>query len=380
MFFLGVGTVIIGAAAGSIGLSPYQTGLLVSAQNVGFMCAVLIAGALADSTDKTRLMSAGSLILAVSFFFYYLWPSYALNLAIMAFIGVGIGTYEGTADAMLLGLHRRRQGLHVSVNHFFVTFGCLGTTLYLIFLQMDWRRSMVQSSAVVLALALLFLFSRAGAGAADTARLRERLAFLRTQGVLGVLLVLAMFGCGIELGLTGLLTGFLMQLRGYDQVASKIGLVLFLAGVAAGRVILGLVSGRVSLLGMVTVLFAAAAACSSVLLFVRLPMAPTALMLVLMGMAVSSLFPLLITLAGRLYKDMSGTALGIVKLGVPIGGILVPFALSMVTRASSFKVSLAIFPLLGAAGLILLSVSGRMIRERLSEESTVGVASTRHAK
>ena len=43
MFFLGVGTVIIGAAAGSIGLSPYKTGLLVSAQNVGFMCAVLVA-------------------------------------------------------------------------------------------------------------------------------------------------------------------------------------------------------------------------------------------------------------------------------------------------------------------------------------------------
>jgi MFS family permease len=377
MFFLGVGTVIIGAAAGSIGLSPYQTGLLVSAQNVGFMCAVLVAGALADSTDKARLMSAGSLILAVSFFFYYLWPAYGLNLAIMAFIGVGIGTYEGTADAMLLRLHSRHQGLHVSVNHFFVTFGCLGTTLYLIFLQMDWRRSMVQSSAVVLALALVFIFSRAGTGAADTARLRERLAFLKTQGALAVLLVLAVFGCGIELGLTGLLTGFLMQLRGYDQVASKIGLVLFLAGIAAGRVILGLVSGRASLLGMVTALFAAAAACSSILLFVRLPFGATALMLVLMGMAVSSLFPLLITIAGRLYKDMSGTALGIVKLGVPIGGIVIPFALSMVTRAWSFQLSLGIFPLLGVTGLILLSVSGGMIRRRLAGESTVGGASTR---
>ena len=74
MFFLGVGTVIIGAAAGNIGLTPYQTGLLVSAQNVGFIIAVLVAGALADTTDKARLMSAGSLILAASFFFYYLWP------------------------------------------------------------------------------------------------------------------------------------------------------------------------------------------------------------------------------------------------------------------------------------------------------------------
>jgi predicted MFS family arabinose efflux permease len=376
MFFLGVGTVIIGAAAGSIGLSPYQTGLLVSAQNVGFMCAVLVAGALADSTDKARLMSAGSLILAVSFFFYYLWPAYALNLAIMAFIGVGIGTYEGTADAMLLGLHRRRQGLHVSVNHFFVTFGCLATTLYLIFLRMDWRRSMVQSAVVVLALAILFLFSRAGRGAADTTTLRDRIAFLKTQGVLAVLLALAVFACGIELGLTGLLTGFLLELRGYDQVASKIGLVLFLAGVAAGRVVLGFVSGRASLQGMVTALFAAAAVCSSVLLFVRLPFAATAFMLVLMGMSVSSLFPLLITMAGRLYRDMSGTALGIVKLGVPIGGIVIPFALSMATRAWSFQLSLGIFPVLGVTGLVILLLSGRMIRGRLGEERAAGAAAS----
>src|SRR5271157_2320036 len=162
MFFLGVGTAVIGAASGSIGLTPYQTGLLISAQNAGFIVSVLAAGALADSSDKARLMAAGSLLLGTSFFLYYLWPGFGLNLVIMLFIGAGIGTYEGVADAMLLGIHSRRQGLHISVNHFFVTFGALGITLYLIFLDMDWRRSMVQSAVVVLALALLFFFSRAG--------------------------------------------------------------------------------------------------------------------------------------------------------------------------------------------------------------------------
>jgi len=105
MFFLGVGTAIIGAASGNIGLSPQQTGLLVSAQNVGFILAVLVAGALADSTRKPRLLAAGSLILAVSFFLFYLWRPYGWNLLIMFFIGTGIGTYEGVADAMLLDLH-----------------------------------------------------------------------------------------------------------------------------------------------------------------------------------------------------------------------------------------------------------------------------------
>ena len=205
MFFLGVGTAVIGAASGSIGHTPYQTGLLISVQNVGFIVSVLASGALADSSDKARLMSAGSFLLAVSFFLYYLWPGYAVNLVIMLFIGAGIGAYEGVADAMLLGIHEKRQGLHISVNHFFVTFGALGITLYLILLKLDWRRSMVQSAALVCALAVLFLFSRAGKGGQESQSLSRRVTFPATQGVLAMLLLLATFGVGIELGLTGLL-------------------------------------------------------------------------------------------------------------------------------------------------------------------------------
>jgi MFS family permease len=361
MFFLGVGTAVIGAASGSIGHTPSQTGLLISVQNVGFIVSVLVSGALADSSDKARLMSGGSFLLAVSFFLYYLWPAYAVNLVIMLFIGAGIGAYEGVADAMLLGIHKEHQGLHISVNHFFVTFGALGITLYLIFLRMDWRRSMVQSAVVVFALAVLFLFSRAGKGSGDSS-LAQRMSFLRTQGVLAVLLLLASFGVGIELGLTGLLPGFLRSLRGYDTVPSNIGLVLFLGGIAAGRLLLGLLTGRVRLLFLIQWLFAGAAICSSILIFVVLPPALTAAALVLTGAGVSSLLPLVITLTGTMYRDMSGTALGIVKLAVPLGGIVIPFIVSVVTRAASFPVAMGIFPLLAALGFLVLVAGGSRIQ------------------
>ena len=368
MFFLGVGTAVIGAASGSIGHTPYQTGLLISVQNVGFIVSVLASGALADSSDKARLMSAGSFLLAVSFFLYYLWPAYALNLVIMLFIGAGIGAYEGVADAMLLGIHEKRQGLHISVNHFFVTFGALAITLYLIFLQMDWRRSMVQSAAVVLALAVIFLFSRAGRTTGESPPLSKRMSFLRTQGVLAVFLLLATFGVGIELGLTGLLPGFLRSLRGYEVVPSNIGLVLFLGGIAAGRVLLGLLTGRVRLLLMIRWLFAAAAVCSSVLFFVVLPPGLAAAALLLTGAGVSSLLPLLITLTGTMYRDMSGTALGIVKLAVPVGGIVVPFIVSLITRLSSFQLALGIFPLLAALGFLVLAAWGGRIQARIARK------------
>ena len=55
MFFLGVAGALIGSAAKNIGLSPYQIGLLIAAQNAGFIVSVMISGALADTRSKPRI-------------------------------------------------------------------------------------------------------------------------------------------------------------------------------------------------------------------------------------------------------------------------------------------------------------------------------------
>jgi predicted MFS family arabinose efflux permease len=375
MFFLGIGTAVIGAASGNIGLSPFQTGLLVSVQNVGFTVAVLATGAMADTRSKPLLMAAGSLVLAVSFFLYYLWPGYLLNLAIMAVIGVGIGTYEGVSDPMLLSLHDRRPGLHISVNHFFVTFGSLALAVYLLFLQMSWRRSMVQSAAAVLVLALLFAAGWVGerrrpaaatAAGARGASLRERARVLAREPILALFLVLALLAVGIEAGLTGLAASFLIQLRGYDLVGSKIGLVLLLAGIAGGRVVLGLVSGKAGVPALLIGMNAAAAVLCCVLFFVPLGPAGIGVLLALTGMAVSSTLPLVIMMTGAICRDASGTALGVVKLGIPIGGIIVPFVISIVSRAWSFQAAVGVFPLLAAVGVAVLAGSAGSIRRRMA--------------
>ncbi|RMF24003.1 MAG: hypothetical protein D6760_04290, partial [Deltaproteobacteria bacterium] len=52
MLMLGVSAALIGAAARSIDLSPYEIGLFIAAQNVGFTASVLVSGALADTHSK----------------------------------------------------------------------------------------------------------------------------------------------------------------------------------------------------------------------------------------------------------------------------------------------------------------------------------------
>jgi len=141
MFFLGVSAALIGAAAHNIGLSPFQIGLMIAAQNVGFTVSVVVSGALSDQYEKPKILLVGSLILAVAYFTFYLDDQFWLNLIIMFFIGAGIGTYEGVADALLFEIHTKRQSLHINVNHFFVTFGAIMIALYLTFLQADWRNS-----------------------------------------------------------------------------------------------------------------------------------------------------------------------------------------------------------------------------------------------
>jgi fucose permease len=353
MFFLGVGAAIIGAASRNIGLSPFQIGLLLATQNIGFILSVITAGILADSADKARLLFAASLITAVSFFFFYLNDSFILNLGIMLIIGVGIGGYEGAADAMLLDIHKRRESLFITVNHFFVTFGGLMIVIYLIFLQMDWRKSMVQSAVAVFVLAVIFGLSRVPPRKVVTESFGKRLAFIGKQRPVLVLFLMASCAVGIEASLIGIITTLLMEFYGFDQVTSKLGLVAFLAGIAAGRIVLGVLARKSQLLKYILALFALTAIVLSFLLFASPGTVMAYILLVVSGATISVLFPLTIALAGLKYPEMSGMVMGIIKLGIPVGGIVVPLMFSLFVQAASFKAALVLFPAIGITGFIL---------------------------
>ncbi len=64
--------------------------MILAIQNVGFGLAVWLAGALSDTTSKTRLLLIGSLILGFGFLAYYVSPLFGVNLVVMFFIGIGL--------------------------------------------------------------------------------------------------------------------------------------------------------------------------------------------------------------------------------------------------------------------------------------------------
>jgi len=344
MMFLGVATAVVGAAARNINISAFEIGLLLAFQNLGFMVGVMVAGALADTRQKTRILMVGSLILAFSFLTFYLWELFWLNVAIMVLIGVGVGSYEGVTDAMLLDLHERRQGLHININHFFVTFGSILLTVYLIFLDVDWRRSLVQSAGVVLILALFFALSKVKRGNEVAEPYMERIRVLsRDRSVIALFLATALV-VGVELGTLGILTTYLMELRGFSQTTSKIGLLVFLLGIAVGRVVIGLISRRDRMIQQLLLLFSLATLVFAGLFFLSVS-GWTYSLIFAAGLSIAALLPLMITLAGQIYPEMAGTVIGSIKVAIPVGGILIPLIMSLIARQYSLRASLIIFPL-----------------------------------
>lgn len=344
MLFLGVATSLIGAVARNIDLTPFQIGLFITIQNVGFMIAVWISGALSDSIEKPRILLAGSLILALSFFTFYLTESLWLNLLIMMMIGIGVGTYEGVTDAMLLDMHDERQSLQININHFFVTLGAILITVYLIFLEMNWRISLVQSAVIVLILAAFYAVSRLAKKKGPKEDYIQRIRILSRDRLVGVLFLAAVLVVGVEIGTIGILTTYLMDLRDFNQTTSKIGLVVFLVGIAVGRIVVGYISQDKKVSGYILGMFGFATIAYAVLYFLGLGQW-TYISVFLAGFSISAILPLIITLAGQVYPEMAGTVIGSIKVAIPIGGILLPFLMSLMASQTSLQVALLIFPL-----------------------------------
>ncbi len=368
MFLLGVSVALIGAVARSIDLSPQQIGLFIAAQNVGFTASVLVSGALADTHSKPGLLLTGSLVLASALFSFYSTDAFWLNLTIMTAIGAGIGCYEGVTDALLLDLHSDHPSYYINVNHFFVTLGSIVIALYLMLPSVHWRSALIESGIVALALVALFAFLRVEQSPRKHEPYIERLRILGADHTIAAIFCAMALAVGVEAGSIGIMTTFLVELRAMSMGAAHAGLLLFLGAIAAGRLAAGWLARDDHITTTLVVLFGASFVLHGALYLLQVGRASYVLVFAA-GLSMSAIVPLLLALAGRLYPEMAGTVLGTIKTAMPIGGIVLPFGMSMLAGGVSFQVSLGLYPLAFLAGMVLLVAQAPRIRIALSTPS-----------
>jgi len=135
-----------------------------------------------------------------------------------------------------------------------------------------------------------------------------------------------------------------MDMREFNQVTSKIGLILFLSGMAIGRIIIGYLTPRDKITQTLLILFGSSVLVYSGLYFIDIGNL-TYVAIFLAGLSISALLPLMLTQASLLYHEIAGTVMGSIKVAIPLGGILIPFLMSVLVNYVGFQFSLIVFPL-----------------------------------
>ena len=368
MFFLGVGVAIVGATARAVGLSPSAIGYLVAAQNVGFGLAVVAGGALSDIYRKPLILAVGLVLLGASFAVLYQTTVFYINLAAMLLMGIGMGSAEAVTDAWLLDMHTRNESRLVTINHFFVSVGSVTITVYLMVLELRWETALLQIAAVLAALAILSSLLKSGGASVPPSGERRFRGLFGDAGIV-LLFVAGMGAIGLGVGSAGIITTFATELRGIGEAPAQVMLALFLGGLAAGRIIVGALDrGRRP--ARTAAIFAMIALVLSIAFYlVRLPSWTLPVLATAMGLAIAPLLPLTIAQAGVRHREIAGTAMGIVKLSIPVGGIVIPGLVGLLSDTVSFSFALYLFPF-SAAAFVAATVAGdRMARTKRAPSS-----------
>ncbi len=115
--YVGIITVVLPVMATALGLNMAQAGLLVSARYLVAGLSNIPSGILADTMGKRSLFLGLSLILlGFSSLLMSLAPDFWILLVIMAFGGIGAGSFHPQSLAILSASYRDRRALAIGIS------------------------------------------------------------------------------------------------------------------------------------------------------------------------------------------------------------------------------------------------------------------------
>ncbi len=307
-----------------LGGSQVQLGLLLSSLFLLYPAASAGSGWLSDRLGKRPVLAVGALLVAVSFGAAAPFGSPWARIASVVLFGAGCGILEGQSSALLSDMHPGRE---LSVLNLSQLFYCVGATagplLVAAVLSLDPSISvgtiLAGASGISFLLFAGFLLLRDGRTAAPAAA-PVSLGALARDREWRLLAVCIFLYVAVEIGIAGWIVQYGTEGLGLSEALAPVCLTIFWGGVGVARMLavffptavparpLLLSSVAVSLVGHV-----------SAFTF-RSPAAALA-GLAVAGIGMGAVWPTLVSIAGRRYRDSSGMGVGVL---IAAGAVAIP--------------------------------------------------------
>jgi fucose permease len=339
-----------------------QAGAFGSVFWLGFTVAILAGGVLADRHARHQVVMLGCWLMGLGSAMLGCWPYLWLNLVLICLAGGGTGVVTSSSTALVMGLHPGKEGFLVNVLHFFYALGTISGSYgmaYLLKQGGDWRLIYQGGGLFMLLLPMALWFLRPVA-ALPGRRINQRefLRLLKEPRIM-VLILATLLGVGSQNAFSLWLVSFLTEARSFPIYYAGIGMVLFSAGMMAGRLIVGGISLRLDQTKLILGLFLLLNA--GLIFLLTAWNLPTALVYCFItGLGFSGIFPLLLAVAGATFPSFQGTAVGLLGTAAGIGSTLLPLVISAVSVRSSLQVGIWTCPVAVLGATLLLFVSHKL--------------------
>ncbi len=110
----------------SIGKTTFQQGLLLSSLSLLLPFSSAFAGLAADRMGKKAILTIGALFLAIPFAISALVGNIWIQIGAVVLFGVGMGSVEGQASALLTDIHPGKERSILNLSQVFFCFGAAG--------------------------------------------------------------------------------------------------------------------------------------------------------------------------------------------------------------------------------------------------------------
>lgn len=311
------------------GMRPVEAGSMLATQPIGYLLAVAAAGRIIRAIGLAPALSSAFVLAGLAFIGFGSVSSPMAGGAMMFVTGMGIGTIEVAANALLIEVGGKRTATLLNFAHLFFGVGSILTPLLAtqaVAAGLSWNAAFITTGvATILVGASWRLVKTPKRSAAD---LRQADARLHWGYLLFLATTLGLY-VGVEMGIGNWLTKFMVGERGLDLTAAGSVLSLYWGGLTAGRLLLIFTAHRFQEERLLVGLTAFSAAAFALALLATSPLV-TAVGFILTGVGYSGIFPVVIALGGRAHPDSSAAATSVLIGGAGLGGILVPWVMSAI--------------------------------------------------
>lgn len=342
MLLFGMVMVTLGSILPSIvekfNLAQIEAGSLVSILPFGILAGSLLFGPIVDRYGyKALLITCALLVLLGMEGIAYAENLTTLNIAVFL-IGFGGGVLNGATNALVADISDETKGANLSLLGVFYGLGALGMPTVLNVLKNLFSTEGIIASVggFILAVTILFFFVRFPKPKhAQGFPIKDGVKLLKSPALLLAGLFL-FFTSGMEGLANNWITSYLEKVRVIDSRKALFGLSLLAIALTVSRLLMGrmlkvFTTQQVFFSGlfiglMATIILSTATGYTVILVSI-----------VLLGIGMSTGFPLMLGYVAELFSTLSGTAFSVVLVIALVGNMLINYSMGVIAETRSIS-------------------------------------------